>query len=402
MPVSNLSCAIQCTLRDLRVLTSKCLKTGSPKCEHVESQIASNKTSVTSYSNLQLAHYSLNFPHKEKHIFFSINYEMTGQAQTQAVARQTVTLREVLTRDKPPWDLDWKPYGGGEQNFRKNPWSWIHFWKGFSRKSIDAVAGEFLDREIPAHELPVPDPSEAPWIGKTIRNRVDMRLMSSWFIDVLSPTVNFAASALKLDAGAELTFAATKVDERVPNDLGEFVFGIESPKQKGFVVGKVWDQTREWSYDRIRHRYGKGDATKLVTPLSWLIGLAARRGYASCVFILTPDHIVLCARKVEEDGSCKSHWVMPVPLFGTSPNGLTAELGLWTLCMIGLLDHVQRQQAKKAEPDTDAGKDADEDDNPWGKPGLLDRLKAELFKPGFVVEECSDDDDANEDQTSLV
>lgn len=92
---------------------------------------------------------------------------------------------------------------------------------------------------------------------------------------------------------------------------------------------------------------------------------------------------------------------MPVPLFGTSPNGLTSELGLWALCMLSLLDHMQQQQAKQDEPDTDAHKDADTEESPWGESGLLRRLKAKFFKSGFVAEEGSDDD-ANEDQTSLV
>lgn len=107
---------------------------------------------------------------------------MAGQDQTQSVARLTVTLREILTRDKPPWYLDLKPRQSCEIFFEGNGWGWLELWNGFSRKSIDAVAGEFLDREIPAHELPVPDPSEAPWIGKTIVDRVDMRHIFAWFI----------------------------------------------------------------------------------------------------------------------------------------------------------------------------------------------------------------------------
>lgn len=207
---------------------------------------------------------------------------------------------------------------------------------------------------------------------------------------LLNPTLDFAASALKLDAGAELSFIAPDIDEKVPNGWGELDFGIDGPKRTKFVVGIVWDKTREWTYDKVRQR--QGSAVELITPLSWLSHVVA-----NYVFVVTPDHIVLCAKKIDEAGKFGSWRAMPVPLFGTPPNGLTAELGLWALCMLGLLDHVQQQQAKQAEPDTDA----ETENSPWGDSELLRRFKAEFFKSGFVVEEGSDDD-ANEDQTSLV
>lgn len=152
------------------------------------------------------------------------------------------------------------------------------------------MAGEFLDREIPAHELPFPNPSEAPWIGKTIVDRVDVRHIFPWFIGVLNPTLNFAASALKLDAGAELSFINVRGDEKVPNGWGELSSGIDGPKRTKFVADIVWDKTREWTYDKVRQR--QGSAVELITPLSWLDGFSA-----NYIFMVTPDHIVLYAKR---------------------------------------------------------------------------------------------------------
>lgn len=191
---------------------------------------------------------------------------------------------------------------------------------------------------------------------------------------MLSPTLKFAASVLKLETDAELSFEATQLDEMVLGSWGEFSFGIKGSKRINLVIADIYDSHTESSYEKVSPQ--EGDALKLVSSLSWVSDLALRK-HAKYCFILTPDHIILCGEKIEGDGASKRWCVMPVPLFGTSPNGFTAELGLWTLCMLALTDHALQEGREQGEADTNSGR--------WTESPWLKKFKSE-FESEFVVD----------------
>ena len=90
---------------------------------------------------------------------------------------------------------------------------------------------------------------------------------------------------------------------------------------------------------------------------------------------------------------------MLVPLFGISPNGLTAELGSWMLFMLALTEQVHRQHLERDQ--THGGdQNPPQDNNDWVKRPWMKRFESE-FRGGFVVEE-DNADDGNWETTGLM
>lgn len=274
----------------------------------------------------------------------------TEQQESQVLVRQTVTLRDVLTQVKPTWDA------AGPDKIERSPvhdWAKMRLWTGFSLASINAVCGEFLDRPVSSDKLAMPD--HTPYLSdKRVEDWEDIARIGCWLSEVMSSTVPFSASALGLKAGGRFVFDSLKPDMGSWNSLVHNWYGIRNKTESRALVAGTQNFTIDFDLEECR---AGSIVTEEMAAQLRRVDAVCYSGRTDYGFLLTAKQLVVVhfTHLMEITGKDEAliH-VMPVPLCGKGANGLTAELALWALCMLALVEDIEkrnRKSGKAADPE---------------------------------------------------